>query len=155
MSEQGLDELIKKYLQQGMMMQIATTSGVQPWICTVYFVPDEQQNLYWLSLPARRHSLEIAKNNKIAIAIAIKFDKNPIIGIQAEGTAEVVDDPEVVKEIMPYYIEKYGSGKDFVELFEAGKNQHQLYKFAPNKYFLFDEINFKDGQKHEWRLDNE
>jgi uncharacterized protein YhbP (UPF0306 family) len=143
-------ELVKKYLRQGRMMQIATAAGSQPWICTVYFVPDEQQNLYWLSLPTRRHSQEVAKNNKIAVAIAVKFDKNPIIGIQAEGTAGIVNDLDAIKKIMPYYIEKYDSGKDFVELFEAGKNQHQLYKFTPRKYFLFDETNFNDGQKHEW-----
>jgi uncharacterized protein YhbP (UPF0306 family) len=143
-------ELIKKYLRQGRMMQIATASGDQPWICTVYYAEDENQNLYWLSVPARRHSQEIEKNSKIAVAIPIKFDKNPIIGIQAEGTAAVVEDEETVKNIMPAYVEKYGTGKDFYELFKAGKNQHNLYKFTPSKYSLFDETNFDDGQKHGW-----
>jgi hypothetical protein len=63
-----------------------------------------------------------------------------------------VNEGEVVKKILPDYVEKYGSGKDFVELFESGKNQHQLYKFTPSKYFLFDETNFSDGQKHEWSV---
>jgi uncharacterized protein YhbP (UPF0306 family) len=143
-------ELVTKYLNVGRVMQVATSAGSQPWICTVYFVPDEQQSLYWLSIPQRRHSLEIGKNSNIAIAIAVKFDKNPIIGIQAEGTSEVVNDEEIVKKILPGYVEKYGSGKDFYELFKVSKNQHQLYKFTPIKYFLFDEVNFPDGQKHEW-----
>jgi general stress protein 26 len=145
LNRETTEDLVKKYLQQGRMMQIATVSGDKPWICTVYFVPDEQQNLYWLSQ-------DIAKNSKIAVAIAVKFDKNPIIGIQAEGIAEIVNEGEVVKKILPDYVEKYGSGKDFVELFESGKNQHQLYKFTPSKYFLFDETNFSDGQKHEWSV---
>jgi uncharacterized protein YhbP (UPF0306 family) len=143
-------DLVTKYLKQGRIMQVATSADSRPWVCTVYFIPDEQQNLYWLSLPIRRHSLEIAKNNKIAIAIAVKFDKNPIIGIQSEGSATVVEDEETVKKVLPAYVEKYGNGKDFYELFKAGKNQHQLYKFTPSKYFLFDEVNFSDGQKHEW-----
>jgi uncharacterized protein YhbP (UPF0306 family) len=149
-SDPSVENLIKDYLKRGRMMQVATSVGGQPWICTVYFVPDEQQNLYWLSLPTRRHSQEIEKNNKIAVAIAVKFDKNPIIGIQAEGTAEVVKNAETVKKIMPTYIEKYGNGKDFYELFKSGKNEHWLYKFTPRKYFLLDEINFNDGQKHQW-----
>jgi uncharacterized protein YhbP (UPF0306 family) len=144
--------LIKEYLKQARMMQVSTTSGSKPWICTVYFVSDEDQNLYWLSLPARRHSKEIAENNKIAVAIAVKFDKNPIIGIQAEGKAEVVEEQKTVENILPEYIKKYDSGKDFTELFKAGKNQHCLYKFIPGAYFLFDETNFSDGQKHEWRV---
>jgi uncharacterized protein YhbP (UPF0306 family) len=98
-------DLIKKYLREGRVMQIATSIDSRPWVCTVYFVPDEQHNLYWLSLPARRHSLEIAKNNKIAIAIAVKFDKNPIIGIQSEGSVAVVGDEETVKKVLPAYVE--------------------------------------------------
>jgi uncharacterized protein YhbP (UPF0306 family) len=146
----SVKDLVSKYLKEGRVMQIATCDGGQPWICSVYFVPDDQQNLYWLSLPARRHSLEIAKNFKIAIAIAVKFDKNPIIGIQAEGSAAVVEDEKTIEKVLPAYVEKYGNGKDFYELFKAGKNQHQLYKFTPKKYFLFDEVNFSDVQKHEW-----
>jgi uncharacterized protein YhbP (UPF0306 family) len=149
MSDQ-LKPLLFKYLKEGKVMQVATSADSRPWVCSVYFVPDDQHNLYWLSVPNRRHSSEIAKNNKIAIAIAVKFDKNPIIGIQAEGSAAVVDDDETVKKVLPAYVEKYGNGKDFYELFKAGKNQHQLYKFTPKKYFLFDEVNFSDGQKHEW-----
>jgi uncharacterized protein YhbP (UPF0306 family) len=146
----NVENLIKKYLVETRMMQIATVSGEQPWICTVYFVADKDQNLYWLSLPARRHSQEIAKNSKVAVAIAVKFDKNPIVGIQAEGAAEIIKNAEVVKEVLPSYVEKYGSGKDFYDNFVAGKNEHALYKFTPAKYALFDETNFSDGQKHEW-----
>jgi hypothetical protein len=62
----------------------------------------------------------------------------------------VVEDEKTVEKVLPAYVEKYGNGKDFYELFKAGKNQHQLYKFTPKKYFLFDEVNFSDGQKHEW-----
>jgi uncharacterized protein YhbP (UPF0306 family) len=146
----SVKDLVSKNLKEGRFMQVATSADSRAWVCTVYFVPDELHNLYWLSLPNRRHSLEIAKNNKIAIAIAVKFDKKPIIGIQAEGSAVVVEDEKTVKKVLPAYVEKYGNGKDFYELFKAGKNQHQLYKFSPKKYFLFDEVNFSDGQKHEW-----
>jgi uncharacterized protein YhbP (UPF0306 family) len=142
--------LIKKYLGQGRTMQIATVDGDQPWICTVYFVPDENQNLYWLSYPERRHSKEIMTNNKIAIAVPIKFDKRPIVGIQAEGTAEEIKDADIVKKIMPVYVEKYAQGKDFYNLFIEGKNKHQLYKFTSRKYALMDETSFSDEQKHEY-----
>ena len=143
-------ELIKKYLSESRMMQIATSDNGQPWVCTVYYVEDDKQNLYWLSLPTRRHSQEIASSSKIAVAIPVKFDKNPIIGIQADGVAEVIDDAAIVSKIMQKYTAKYQTGKDFYDNFIAGKNQHRLYKFTPSKYFLFDEVNFSDGEKHEW-----
>lgn len=140
-------ELIRQYLPQGRMMQIATVSGDQPWICTVYFVEDDQLNLYWLSWPTRRHSQEIAANNKIAVAVPVKFDK-PVVGVQAEGTAEVVTDKQVVADVMRRYVERYNSGQQFYERFAAGQNQHVLYKFTPSKFVLFDEVSFpSDGRK--------
>jgi len=143
-------ELIKKYLRQARMMQVATVDDGQPWVCTVYFVADGQQNLYWLSTPARRHSQEIVKNHKVAVTIPVKFDTQPVIGIQAAGVAEMVKDADTVKKVMEVYVKKYGNGKDFYNNFVAGKNEHTLYKFTPTSYALFDEVNFPDGQKHNW-----
>ena len=147
-----VEKLVKEYLAEKRMMQIASVNGDQPWICTVYFVADEHQNLYWLSLPKRRHSQEIKKNNKVAIAIPVKFDK-PVIGIQTEGVAEVVADSEVVKVVMEKYVEKYGQGKDFYDNFVAGKMEHSLYKFTPKRFALFDEVHFSTGDPQEWIFD--
>jgi uncharacterized protein YhbP (UPF0306 family) len=144
-----LEDLVKKYLKEGRVMQVATSSDGHPWVCSVYFVSDEELSLYWLSWPTRRHSQEIEQNNKIAATVPIKLDK-PVIGIQAAGVAEIIKEKMVVEKIMQKYVNKFDSGKDFYELFKAGKNQHQLFKFTPDKYFLFDEVNFSDGQKHEW-----
>lgn len=92
----SLQEHIKKNLTEMRMMQVASVRGDQPWICTVYFVADDTQNLYWLSLPERRHSQEIAAHTKVAIAVPVKFDTQPVIGLQAEGTAEIVRDAVIV-----------------------------------------------------------
>jgi uncharacterized protein YhbP (UPF0306 family) len=144
-------DLIKKYLSKSRMMQIATVDNGQPWICTVYYVEDEDLNLYWLSLPARRHSEEIAKQSKVAVAIPVKFDK-PVTGIQAEGIAEVVKAKEEVAEVMKLYVAKYDSGKQFYDNFIAGKNEHWLYRFTPKSFVLFDEVTFKDNTRKEWKV---
>jgi uncharacterized protein YhbP (UPF0306 family) len=144
-------ELVRQYLPRGRMMQIATASGDQPWICTVYFVEDDDLNLYWLSFPTRRHSQEIAAHSKVAVAVPIKFDK-PVIGIQAEGVAEPVTDKQVVADVMRRYVERYNSGGQFYDLFVAGKNQHVMYKFTPSKYVLFDEVTFPGDARKEISL---
>lgn len=144
-------ELIRQYLPKGRMMQIATVSGDQPWICTVYFVEDDDLNLYWLSLPTRRHSQEIAAHSKVAVAVPIKFDK-PVTGIQAEGFAEPVTDKQTIADIMRRYVDRYNSGQQFYDLFVAGQNQHVLYKFTPSKYVLFDEVTFPDDGRKEINL---
>lgn len=139
--------LLKKYLLEGKVMQLATVGRDQPWICTVYYVMDDKVNLYWLSLPDRRHSQDIAEHPEVAITVPIKFDL-PVIGVQAEGRAEIVDDPLVIKAAMERYTEKYGSGKLFYNNFIAGKNQHSMYRFKPKRYVVFDEVNFpQDGSR--------
>lgn len=146
----NVKELIKKNLSECKIMQLATVSGGQPWICTVYYVADEEMNLYWLSLPSRRHSREIDSHNKAAITIPVKFDQ-PVIGMQAEGAAETVIDNTTVEKIMGYYVAKYNAGKDFYNNFVAGTNEHQMYRFTPKKFVLFDEVNFPVDSRKEWK----
>lgn len=136
---------IGRNLASGRLLQLATVNQSQPWICTVYFVHDEQLNLYWLSWPERRHSQEIAQNDKVAAAIVVKPDQ-PVIGIQAEGRAEIVKNDRTVTEVLDKYVKKYAAGKDFIRNYQAGTNHHQLYKFVPTKYVLFDEHNFSGDQ---------
>lgn len=118
-------------------MQLATVREGKPWICSVYFVLHEQK-FYWLSFPERRHSMDIVDDKNVAITIALKQDK-PVIGVQAEGTADRVSDVDEMTSVLTVYIEKYGQGKDFVQRFLAGENQHQLYRMTPNRVMLFDE----------------
>ncbi len=138
------EDYMDEYLSLGTVMQLATSSENKPWISTVYYVADEDRNIYWLSLPERRHSKEVQINPEVAIAIAIKQDI-PVIGIQASGPVEIVEDPQVVEKMLAQYVAKYkGAGKDFHQRFVDGKNQHQLYRLTPSLLVLFDEAHFKD-----------
>jgi uncharacterized protein YhbP (UPF0306 family) len=125
------------------IMQLATQKDGQPWACTVYFVL-YGGCFYWLSYPDRRHSRELAKNPRAAVAIALKQDL-PVIGLQAEGDVELVEDVREIEAVLPLYVGKYGSGREFVERYKAGVNRHGLYKFSPRKVVLFDELNFPEN----------
>jgi uncharacterized protein YhbP (UPF0306 family) len=148
------ERLIKEHLPTGKTMQIATSQDNQPWICTVYYIADELQRLYWLSLPTRKHSKQLAQNDKVAVAIAVKTDK-PVIGIQARGCVEPVTEPGEVKHVMQLYAAKYaGAGKDFYDNFVEGANQHVLYRFTPDTFVLFDEVDFEPSEsRQEWHLE--
>lgn len=141
-----VQELVQQYLEQARLMQLATVRNGRPWICTVYFVPDEAGNLYWLSKPERRHSQDITQDSRVAVAVAVKHDQ-PVIGIQAEGTAEVVRDQDIIRTVMRAYVNKYNSGQEFYDNFVAGRNQHWLYRIVPDHLQLFDEVHFKDGPR--------
>lgn len=134
------NQLIPKYLANAEVMQLATVHNGQPWICSVYFVAHEN-NLYWLSLPSRRHSQELMNHDRAAVAIAVKTDM-PVIGIQMEGTVSEVIDTETVGAVMAGYTKKYDTGYDFYDNYLTGTNQHHMYRFAPVGIMLFDEVNF-------------
>lgn len=124
-------------LNRARVMQLATTSGGQPWICTVYFVV-KGGNFYWLSFPERRHSRELEENARAAVAVVIKQDL-PVIGVQAEGSVKVVRDVDEAAPIVDMYVEKYGSGAGFTERLREGTNRHVLYCLVPHRVALFDE----------------
>lgn len=131
---------LKDLLDQAQIMQLATaTSDGQPWICSVYFVYDDQLNVYWLSYPERRHSQELAQNARAAVTMPIKVDL-PVISLSAEGSVTRVHDEQVVQKIMERYVAKYGEGRGFYERFLAGSNKHVMYQLTPQHYILFDEV---------------
>ncbi len=142
-------EKLYQYLQQSKLMQLATVKAGKPWICTVYFVADEDGNLYWLSLPTRRHSREIDVQNNVAAAIAVKQDM-PVIGIQVSGKANVVTDADTVKKMMDLYVTKYATGHNFYENFVADKNDHQMYVLNPEFIVVFDEVNHPENPRSEY-----
>lgn len=125
-------------------MQVATAHDNKPWVVSVFYVVDSEYNFYWLSLPTRRHSQEIADNNQAALTIAVKQDL-PVIGIYAEGKVTVAKNQEEVKKVASAYVEKHGAAKTFYDRFVKGVNQHWVYKLEPASITLFDERNNPDN----------
>ena len=143
--------LIRKYLREKQTAQVATLSGNQPWISTVYYVTDDDCNLYWTSQTHRRHSREIHNHSKAAAAIAVKFPGHPVIGLQIEGDAELIEDAKELAEPMKLYIDKFNETKDFYNEVLEGKSSHKLYRLRPRLIVLFDEENFPDNPRQEWK----
>lgn len=132
---------IELNVSKAKVMQLATSVDDQPWACTVYFVADNQLNLYWLSFPERRHSKELAQNTKAAITMPLKTDV-PVIGVSAEGRVAIVEDIDRAKQMIELYVAKYNTGNSFYENLLKGTNKHVMYQFSPQRYVLFDECNF-------------
>lgn len=144
-------EVIKDYLNRQHMMQLATVREGQPWCCTVYFVTDDEFNLYWASLPSRRHSQEVKKHPKVAVAIPVKFVKGePVAGIQIAGIAEELPPSPDIRTITERYAAKFNRDTTWTEDFVAGKTEHRLYKLTPASYVLFDESNFPETPRQEF-----
>lgn len=134
-------------------MQLATESNDGPWICTVNYVIDDKLNIYWASIPSRLHSKQISASGKTAVAIVVETDLGKgVIGIQAKGTSQLVSNYDEIKPIAQKYAKTFGRTGSWVEKFARSETEHQLYKFTPSKFVLFDDQNHKDSPRIEIEL---
>ena len=146
------EDLIRQYLEEKHIMQLATVHDVQPWVCSVWFVVDKSLNLYWSSWPERRHSQEIERNPNVSAAIVVQdAHDSKGIGIQAEGTAKLIETYDEIQPIAKLYAEKFNMNKPWVEKFSNLETKHRLYKLTPARFVLFDEEHFPPNIGQEFR----
>ena len=148
-----LRDLIKRYLKEARMMQIATSKNDQPWACTVYYAFDDTLSIYWISKPSTRHSIEINNNEKVAGVIVLPHKPNDKIrGIHFQGVArELVSKKEIAAALI-HYVKRYGLKPARVKEIIAKKEGHLCYKIKPSLFVLFDQQNFPDNPRQEYKL---
>lgn len=84
---------IQEFVKSHGILTLATVSGKQPWVATVYYAADDHMNLIILTDPDSRHGKEMAKNPRVAFSIYDSQQPNsaPVkIGIQGTGTISPV-----------------------------------------------------------------
>ncbi len=151
----SVEELVRKYLPSKKVMQLATSKDNQPWACNVHYFSDDDLNLYWFSESGRRHSLEIKDNPKVSAVIKVHEntpEEDYVIGLTAEGTAGLVT--ELEDSILEAFRDKHNKGDEFVEQVKSGIKSSQLYKLTPANFVLFDNKDFPDNARQEWKIND-
>lgn len=146
-----MKDLIKQYLTDNKHMQLATVHDGQPWICTVYFVADEDFNLYWTSARERQHSVEITTDSKVAVTVVRDTERKQ--ALQMIGNAyEVLDDE--LEHVHELYQEKFGS-KDYnlTEMKQHMPTGRAYWVFKPTEISLWDEVNFPEAPKQQYETE--
>lgn len=150
-----LKKLIEDYLKEAKLMQLATCKDGKPWICSVWYVHDENWNLYFISRKNRRHSLELKENPHIAGTIVFPHTKGSgekVRGLQFEGEAF-----ETKGEEIAYAKNLYEAKFDLAERINLEELMdpditYCYYIIRPSLFVLFDEINFPDNPRQEITL---
>ncbi len=146
-----VQNLVITYLDKARLMQVATCHKNRPWACTVYFAHDNLHNLYWLSHPDSHHSQHIAKNPYVAGAITVPLGGASLPGIQVFGTVRAVTDPAELENVFAAYAERYTAHAKLQDVI-SGRNPNHFYQLKPMVFVLFDETNFPNQPRQEWRL---
>lgn len=151
----SVEELIRKYVPTKNVMQLATTRDNQSWSCNVHFYSDNDLNLYWISEPGRRHSLEIQDNPNVSAAIKIHentVEEDYVIGIALQGTAELMG--EFDENVAAAYKDKLSKNETFVDDMKNDRKPYKFYKLTPTKFVMFNTKDFEDNPRQEWTMDS-
>ena len=146
-----LQKLLKEYFTNNTLMQLATVNGDgQPWLCNVYFVTDEDNNIYWTSArEKRRHSKEIKHNPKAAVTIVHDSERKQALQITGNAYEVPLDDAARVDKL---YSDKYGDKDRLAEVMVDLPEGRAYWVVQPDKIYFWDEVNFPDAPKQEFPL---
>lgn len=90
------------YLRAHNVMTLATHGPEGVWAAAVFYV-HENFDLYFLSSPSTRHSLNLAANPRVAVTIQADYDDwRAIKGIQLEGNVTRLEGLEQARAILLY-----------------------------------------------------
>jgi uncharacterized protein YhbP (UPF0306 family) len=147
-----MKDLIKEFLESKKDMQLATVAKGKPWICTVYYVYDDEFNLYWTSGRSRQHSLEILNDSRAAATIVKDTETKQALQISGNAYEVSDDDLEHVHEL---YQGRYGKKDyDLEEMKKHTADGRSYWVFKPNVISLWDEVNFPENPKQKYELGN-
>lgn len=135
--------------QSTMALATAGEEDGRPQVAPLFFASDEALNLYWISSPDSRHSVNIADWNDASAAIyAHTWDWSGIKGVQVSGDAMAVRDDDERRRALELYRAKFPFVNDrFMDLIEASV----FYVLRPTWLrWLDNERRF--GYKQEFRL---
>jgi len=142
-------ERVTELLNTVAAMTLATTKPeATPHAAPVYFVSDEELNLYFFSDPKSLHSQHITQNPQVAAAIYPECERwRDIRGLQLHGVVNLVKSPEVWQSSWNLYQSKF----PFVRALKAAVAKNQMYVFVPRWIRLVDNSQ-GFGYKKEWTL---
>lgn len=151
-----IKKLIIDYLKEAKLMQVATAKNNKPWIATVWYVHDDDLNLYFISRKTRRHSLELKENSHVAGAIVKPHtigSGEKVRGLQFEGIGEECSH-DVLGKARDLYLAKYPTAEQIpLEQLQDPTFIAAFYVIRPTTFVLFDEVSFPDNPRQELTLD--
>ena len=130
------------YIHSHYLVVLATCSD-GPWASSVYYVADDECNIYFLSDPNTRHGKHIEDNKKIAGVITDTEQKatDKKKGIQFEGTVSLVDDETEMLYAVKMWNEKNKGMEKYITMENITKNKikSKVYKIVPTLIKFFNE----------------
>jgi uncharacterized protein YhbP (UPF0306 family) len=123
-----------------------------PWSACVYYLFDDNFNLYFVSNPKTKHCQNISHNSKVSITVADSNQdpKGNKLGFQASGITKKVTSVSEVKEIIKAW-NKRGFVPVTYKIFKKAWKS-RFYKIKLTDIQMFDENQIEENEVRIWKL---
>lgn len=140
---------ILKFLESRKLMSVGTYYKL-PWAASVYYLFDDNFNLYFVSSPKTKHCINISKNPKVSVTIANSEQdtEGKKQGFQARGLAKKVTSVSEIKEVIKIWNKRGFVKLGYAEFKKAWKSR--FYKIKLTHVQMFDQ-NSKNEVRF-WKL---
>ncbi len=142
-----LRQLLQAFLVQHNTMTLATVDPAgAPQAAAVFYAADDALNLYFLSSPNSRHSVNLAHQPRVAATVqADNQDWRSIQGLQIEGTAQMVEGAAELARAALLYAGRFeflrgllGGGNDGPAALRGPLASSRFYTLRPSWIRLID-----------------
>lgn len=144
-----IEKAIREYLPGVVHLSLATVNNGMPWICEVHYAYDDNLNLYFVSRPSKRHSVEIMQNGVVAGSIVKQHSaKEKVRGVFFEGKAKKLEHINNKSVAYILFTERFGADDS---LLKSGKisDAREFYRISVDSFYLFDSIQSNSGEKYQ------
>lgn len=148
---EGNKKEVLDFLSKHKLMSLGTYYKL-PWAACVYYLFDDNFNLYFVSNPKTKHCVNISKNPKVSITVADSNQdpKGKKVGFQASGVVKKVTSVDELKEIIISW-NKRGFVPVTYKIFKKAWKS-RFYKIKLNRLQLFDENQSEENEVRNWKL---
>ncbi|TCO21332.1 pyridoxamine 5'-phosphate oxidase [Kribbella steppae] len=137
MSQEILDQRAAAVIEANKYMTLGTVDADGlPWVTPVYFTPDGHTDFYWVSSPDSEHSLNLARNANVSIAI---YDSSVAVGqasaVYLRAQADLVPDDEL-DHCAALYSARLGGLRNFTPKELRAPADLRLYRARATSHWL-------------------
>lgn len=133
-------EMVRSLLLEENTFTLATLGDDgRPYICPLFYVADDDLQIYWVSSADSLHSLHLGVRDKVSASVYHATSRwQEIRGLQMLGSARPVEDSAVNKQVRNLYAERFHLG----QILRLALLKSSLYEFHP------EWIRYIDNRRH-------
>ena len=109
MSDPDIRQVIREFLETQSTLSLATVNAEgHPETAPVFYVSDDQFNLYWLSSTSVQHSVNLSARSHVSGSVCpAVWQWADIVGLQIKGEAKAISDERIREQILLIYLRKF------------------------------------------------